>query len=111
MPVELVAEEEFHTERPALRLVPPVDMGPYPEPAFTAAPPAPSRQVDEQVLQIMGVLAQVLAVRVMLLLSVLGTFALAWRAMSNPSPMALLVVALLSVSSTGPLTYLAQRKT
>lgn len=109
MTVELVAEEEFHTERPALRLVPPVDEPTYMEPA--PAPPAPSRQVDEQVLQIMGVLAQVLAVRVMLLLSVLGTFALAWRAMSNPSPMALLVVALLAVSTVGPLTYLAQRKT
>ena len=111
MPVELVAEEEFHTERPALRLVSPVDEPTYPEPAYAAAPPAPSRQVDEQVLQVIGVLAQVLAVRVMLLLSVIGTFALAWRAMSAPTPMALMVVLLLAVSTVGPLTFLAQRKT
>lgn len=111
MPVELVAEEEFETETPRLRLVRPEDEPTYAEQAYAMAPrlPEPKRQIDEQVLQVMGVLAQVLAVRIMLLLSVIGTFALAWRAMSAPTPMALMVVLLLAVSTVGPLAWLTGR--
>ena len=102
MPVELVAEEEFHQETPRLRLVPPVD----PEPVAVAPPAKP---IDEQMLQVLGMLAQVLAVRAMLLLSALGVFILSWRAMSTPTPMSLLVVALFAVSTIGPLAWLAGR--
>ena len=111
MPVELVAEEEFETETPRLRLVRPEDEPTYAEQAYAMAPrlPEPKRQIDEQVLQVIGVLAQVLAVRIMLLLSVIGTFALAWRAMSAPTPMALMVVLLLAVSTVGPLAWLTGR--
>lgn len=73
--------------------------------------PDPRKPIDEQILQVMEKLALVLAVRFMLLLSVIGAFVLALIAMGAPSVMAISVMVIWCAATIGPLCWLAQKKT
>lgn len=113
MALEVLAEEEVVPERPALRLVAPpaVDvLEQFDEPSGFSKPQEPRKPIDAQVLEVMGTLAKVLAVRMMLLLAVLGTFVLALLAMADPTPTKLVLVVLWAVASVAPLTWLASRR-
>ena len=100
MSVSVVSEEVIEPRAP-LRLVP-----------TAPEPPAKIREpISEEVFQVMGKLAQVLAIRVMLALAIIGAFVLALIAMSSPTLLALVVFGMWGAGVIGPLTYLAQRKT
>lgn len=113
MPVELVAEEEFETETPRLRLVRPEDEPTNAEQAYAMAPrlPEPKRQIDEQVIMLMERISRALAVRVILLIALCGVFALAWRAMTEPTAPAIIIVGLFGAVSVTPLVWLAVKGT
>ena len=97
MAVSVVSEEVIGPRAP-LRLVPPVV-------EVIEAPP-----ISDEMIEVMGKLAQVLAVRVMLALAIIGAFILALIAMSEPTPMKLVVVAMWGIGTIGPLVFLAQRR-
>ena len=77
--------------------------------ARPVAPPAPSR-VSEAVLGALRAIAMVLAVRVLLVLALAGSFALAVMAMVNQSPLSLGLTVAFALLSLAPLVYLETRR-
>lgn len=100
MALEVLSEERLEaTQR--LHLVPPI---PEPEPRVVVKRVMP----DHEMLQVLTMLGNILAVRLMLLLSVVGAFALAWKAMDKPGTIWVLIAFAMLVVS--PLTWLSQRR-
>lgn len=101
MPVEMIAEEVLASETSRLRLVPPL---PDPEPRVVIQRVFP----DAEMLKVLTLLGNILAVRMMLLLAVSGAFVLAWRAQGHPDGIWVMIAFAFLV--VGPLCYLAQRR-
>jgi len=76
----------------------------------TAQAIVPRQSAPEQVLLIFHALAKILAVRVLLFLSVIGSFALAVMAMQQQSWLALTIVAAFAALTIGPLAWLEVSK-
>ena len=64
------------------------------------------RVYPEAVLATFDVISRVLAARVILLLSVSGSFVLAWMAMQNPTNLAIIIAAVYNVTIVAPLVWL-----
>lgn len=94
--LELVGEESIH----------PLGMGfPIQEPLR-----APKGPLADQVIAILGVLVQVLAIRFMLALAIVGSFALTWRVLDATLVNGLWVVGLWNLTIVAPLIWLATRR-
>lgn len=65
---------------------------------------------DKEILAAMAGLGAVLVVRLMLLLAVVGGFALAWQAMQSPTIPAIGLVSIWAVLFVGPLTWLSTKR-
>lgn len=101
------ASQERSQEPPRLELVPdeplefrPPPTSPQPETASTTQPSA------SDISAIMRTIAMILAVRLLLLLTLLGAVALALMAMTNPNPMTMAVLAIYCVLAVLPMVWL-----
>lgn len=82
-------------------------------PLRLSAPPEPSRApqiIAKAVLDVLGALAAVLAIRVILTLAVIGAFELAYIALPKPGFPAVLLFLVYTGSVLGPLVWLASRR-
>jgi hypothetical protein len=85
--------------------------------AGVLTPPPPPRVIvrralpDREILGAMAGLGSVLAVRLMLLMAVVGAFALAWQAMPSPSLTAICLVLAYAATVVLPLVWLATKRT
>lgn len=105
----LVAEQQVPDPQPA-----PMPLAP---PALATQPqPDLSRELMSRaawraaVIGSLNVAAQILAARLVLLLSVVGAFALGWRAVSGGQPMQLGAVGLYTITVVLPITWLCARR-
>lgn len=64
---------------------------------------------DREVLTAMSGLASLLSVRLMLMLAVIGAFALAWQAVNDPTTLRIWVLGVYSVVTIAPLAVLSRR--
>ena len=73
--------------------------------------PEPTKTSDPRRLELMlKVVVQILSLRAILLLAMIGAFALATKAMSDQTPMALGVLAIYCVFAIVPIAYLEIRR-
>lgn len=133
MPVEMIAEREEPAERPPLRLVTPArDIEAEVEAARVAgvqhgyragieeaskayehqlAQKAPRAPLALEMIPVLERISVLVGIRVMLAAALTMTFAMAWRAMSNPDILALVILVVFGLLSMGPLAWLATRRT
>lgn len=84
-----------------------------PTPLRLSVPPEPSRApqiIAKAVLDVLGALAAVLAIRVILTLAVVGAFELAYIALPKPGLMAVMIFLVYTATVLGPLVWLASRR-
>lgn len=73
-----------------------------------SAPRPARRPASDVVLQVMNAMFAVLTVRVMLLLAVIGAFALAWQAITDPSELKIWILGVYSIVTIAPLAWLSR---
>ena len=120
MSVRVVAETpEYPQDDPAqqqldtmLSRLSGLSMEPEPPPAPPPAPKVVTKHVlpEKQILQAMNGLGALLAARLMLLLAVIGAFALAWVAIQAPTDRAIWILAVYSAMIVAPLVWLSTRR-
>jgi hypothetical protein len=71
--------------------------------------PQPKQITSADILGLMTTLASVLTVRLMLLLTLVGSFVLTLQAMSEPSLLKIWVLVIYNVLVVGPVAFLARR--
>jgi hypothetical protein len=82
-----------------------------PQTTAAAARSTPSRAgYHEQILAVLSAISMVLAARMMAMLATLGAFVLAMTAMTNPTPLTIVIAAAYYVGVLLPLVWLAARK-
>ena len=89
----------------------PDDPGVEPTSPLAVEPSTPLSPVFlQQMTAVLTAIAAVLAARVLLLLSVMGAFVLAWAAIQNPDPYRLAVTIIFDLGVVGSVTYLYLQK-
>ena len=83
---------------------------PQPAPALPRSSSAFPTQVLATMTAMMGVLGALLAARLLMLLSTLGAFVLAYQTIQNPDPLRLIGNVIYDAMVLGPLVYLAIKK-
>lgn len=84
-----------------------------PQPPAPASPRSSSAyptQVLATMTALLTVVGAILAARLVMLLSTLGAFVLAWATIANPDPLKLGATLIYDICIVGPLVYLALKK-
>lgn len=71
----------------------------------------PRAPLAAEMVPVLEALATILGIRVMIFVALIATFALAWVAMADPRPAALVLVGMFGLITLVPLAYLATRRT
>ena len=103
--VRLISQEEVRA-----RALPQSLQTPQPEPDLPRSRSDFQTQVLATMTALMGTIGSLLAARLIMLLSTMGAFVLAYLTIQNPDPMRLAACLVYDIFVMGPLVYLTIRK-